>query len=386
MEIKKIIKIFALEPEYFLRHIFPQIKCIINNSLSDFTSGKSFALKRLLIILTGKCNLRCRMCSLYGELGLIKSNPPSFLKEDLKFKDVKKIIDDVYLDKPSIILTGGEPLLNKDWHKIAKYIKEKNLRLFLATGGTQLSDFANELVETISHLQISLDGPNENIHDQSRGAGGSFTKILTGIEKIAKIKKDKRQKKPYINICFTINNINYKYLLDLVKFLNSLGIEFNELAFQHLEFTDEETLKKHGELYKNIFQRETDFWSGFLYQPKEMNVNYLIEDIKNIKNKKVKNIREITFRPDLKIEEIEDYYKSNLIPKRFQKKCLAPWNEAFILPDGNVWSCADYICGNIKKENFKDIWNNEKYKKLRRYLIKEKFFPICKTCASLYVY
>jgi MoaA/NifB/PqqE/SkfB family radical SAM enzyme len=323
------------------------------------------------------------MCSLYGKEGLLKKNPPSFLKDkDIEVKYLFKLIKDVSIFRPNIILTGGEPLLYKDWYGLAKYIREKKLRTFLATGGMLLEENAEKIVDCIDHIQISLDSGKSEIHDKSRGVKGSFEKIIRGIEKIDLIKKEKNFKKPFINICCTITDINYKSLETIIEFFEDSKIEIREIAFQHLEFTDRETLSEHKKIYREKLDTSTDFWEGFTYKG-DFEIPKLISKIKEIKERKNSKI---VFRPDLRIDEIEEFYTSSKIPKRFLKKCLAPWQEAFILPDGSVWTCADYVVGNIKEESFLKIWNNEKYRKLRKTINKIKFFPICKTCASLYVY
>ena len=54
-----------------------------------------------------------------------------------------------------------------------------------------------------------------------------------------------------------------------------------------------------------------------------------------------------------------------------------------IQPNGNVVLCTDfpdYVLGNIYQESLRDIWNNEPMRRLRLYLRKHTFFPICAKC------
>ncbi|PIU66566.1 MAG: hypothetical protein COS84_05550 [Armatimonadetes bacterium CG07_land_8_20_14_0_80_40_9] len=387
MNLGKVIQTILSEPDYVFQQLFPLTLHGINKSISNLSRGYSLPPKRLLIALTTKCNLRCPMCVLWGEMGLEKSeSPPQFMKEELNPAEIKRLIAQVSLYKPSIILTGGEPLLYKGWEEVAGYIRSKNLRLFMASGGMLIEENAEELVKTIDHLQISLDGPEKRVHDESRGVKGSFEKVISGIKAIAQIKKKRGERRPFINVCYTISKVNYKYLNKTVNFLQSLKVEINELAFQHLEFTDKKSLEKHQKIYQEEFGIETNFWSGFLYQPEGIDVNYLREEIKKVKERGQPGIKDIVFRPNLNLSEIDDYYTTDKLLPRYFRKCLAPWQEAFILPNGDVWTCADYIVGNIKKTTFKSIWNNQKSRNLRKTLNKIKVFPICKTCASLYVY
>lgn len=380
--LNELFKIVYFEPEYIFRNFLYKFFQIINAKLSNISSGYSFPPARLLLVLTGKCNLRCVMCSLYGKEGLLKKRIPEFLKEDIEPEHLLKVIKELSFYRPNIILTGGEPLLYRYWYEVAKYIRKKKLRTFLATGGTLLEENAEKIIEVIDHIQVSVDSGNPEIHNLSRGVPGSFEKIIKGIEKIDLIKKKNLLKKPFINICCTITDINYQNLASIIEFFEGRKIEIREIAFQHLEFTDKKTLAEHKKVYKEKLDTETYFWEGFTYRG-NFEIESLISQIKNIKGKKD---RRVVFRPDLKIEEIEEFYTTSKIPPRFKRKCLAPWYEAFILPDGSVWTCADYIAGNIKQESFLKIWNNRKYRTLRRTINRIKNFPVCKTCASLYVY
>lgn len=382
----RLLKFLLSEPEYILSSaIVWRVLSLFFSRLTPFTFGYSFYPRRLLLALTTRCTLRCKMCCLWGEEGLGKKVPPSFFQEELPVSVWQRLIEEVSFFKPSIILTGGEPLLYKDWETVVETAKRRGLRIFIATGGQTLYQNAENLQDLVDHLQVSLDGPSAEINDESRGVRGSFEKIIMGIKEIDRLKKEKKKKKPYINICYTISPINYRYLKEMIDFLKKLNLQINELAFQHLEWTNKEKITEHKKVFKDEFNQDTNFWSGFLYQPTNMKINILLEQIKDIKPS-YSSIKNVVFRPHLKLSEIAEYYQTDKVPLRFRRKCLAPWNEAFILPSGEVWTCADYIGGNILQENFVKMWNNKKYRLLRIKLNKIKFFPICKTCASFYVY
>jgi MoaA/NifB/PqqE/SkfB family radical SAM enzyme len=325
------------------------------------------------------------MCCLWGREGLLKISDKSlsYIKGDLDFYLLKNLIDNVYFFKPTLIFTGGEPLLHPNIKDILYLTYKKNFRIFVATGGYNLKENAKLLVKTVSHLQISLDGLEEE-QDKSRGVKGSFKKVLEGIREVAKLKG--KNKKPFLNICCTITDMNYKKLYEFTLFLSSLDIKFNELAFQHLEFTTINKVEEHNRIFSGKDGFKNNFWKGFLYHPENLNLKVLIKETKKLKNKSFKNIKRIVFRPNLKISELKDYYKLNKIPHRFKRKCLAPWYEVFVMPNGEVGTCPDFMMGDLKKENLLKIWNNNKFCDLRINLNKKNYFPICKSCASFYAY
>jgi len=85
---------------------------------------------------------------------------------------------------PTIILTGGEPMLRPDIYDIAAYISGLDLPVVMATCGTLLN---NETVGRIKQsgihrISLSLDGATAASHDEFRGAPGAFETCLRGIE------------------------------------------------------------------------------------------------------------------------------------------------------------------------------------------------------------
>ena len=72
-----------------------------------------------VVYLTNRCNLRCEMCSQYGE------NFKELACPDLPLEEWKKFFDSIsdVSPKPKIILMGGEPLLYKDVDKVIDYLK-----------------------------------------------------------------------------------------------------------------------------------------------------------------------------------------------------------------------------------------------------------------------
>ena len=74
-----------------------------------------------------------------------------------------------------------------------------------------------------------------------------------------------------------------------------------------------------------------------------------------------------------------EYYHSEKNPSILNVGCPAGINTCAILETGDVVPCsfcADVICGNLKKEKFKDVWtNSEIFNKLR-----ERDFEYCNKC------
>ncbi len=129
-----------------------------------------FKLKWLAWEITRRCNLHCVHCRSSSELE-VREHP------DFSTSEGKRILDDISsFAKPVVVLSGGEPLLRKDWSELASYGTSKGLRMCLATNGTLVTP---EICKTIKEVGIkmvslSLDGSTAEIHDNFRNQPGAF--------------------------------------------------------------------------------------------------------------------------------------------------------------------------------------------------------------------
>jgi heme b synthase len=139
--------------------------------------------------ITRNCNLNCIHCRAAATRGPYKG--------ELTLSECKNIMDEISsFSSPTIILTGGEPLLRDDIFDIILYGKKKGLRLVMATNGTLL-DKAKALKMKegwIKRVSLSLDGKDKRTHDSFRGVDGSFESVMDS----ARILKD-------IDLPFQIN-------------------------------------------------------------------------------------------------------------------------------------------------------------------------------------
>lgn len=388
--IKRIFKRVFTEPNYVLKQINPLFNYKLTWLLRKNPSGVSYNLSAVSFFLTWRCNLNCSFCNLWGDRGVCrgKGKEESFnFDEELKEEEIKKIIDEIAPYSPEIILTGGEPLVYKFWYEMAQYAKEKKVRaITLLTNGSLLFRFAPQIAEVIDSLNISIDGP-EDLHNTIRGDKDLHNKIIEGIRKIQDEKRRKNKKTPYINIAFTISDLNYLYLEEFLKYwqknIRDLGI--NIIIFQHLEFTTEDNIKKTEEIYKKEWGISLKIWPGFSYQPQNLDIDKLVEIIQRIKTCDYEDVY-ITFFPDFSPAELKNYYQ---YPDRFPrspKACLGPWREALITPEGELWICPDYSVGNLKENKFSELWNNEKAKIFRKKLQRMgAFLPVCRCCGCFYL-
>ncbi|MBA4389641.1 MAG: radical SAM/SPASM domain-containing protein [Syntrophus sp. (in: bacteria)] len=136
---------------------------------------REFPLRMVAWELTRNCNLSCIHCRASAASG------PH--EDELTTDECKGIIDEILaFSSPTVILTGGEPLLREDIFDIIEYGNAKGLRLVIAVNGTLLDHArALKLKEGgIKRVSMSIDGKDSVTHDAFRGVEGSFDAVMNG--------------------------------------------------------------------------------------------------------------------------------------------------------------------------------------------------------------
>ncbi len=157
-----------------------------------------YDLKKLYIELSSECNLKCPMCfrnAFKSEFGT------------MEYSTFEKLLSDLD-DFPQLehVLFGGigEPLVNPNFFKMAKKIKERDLLLSVSTNGTLL---IRQTLEKIIDLRI-----DELIISAETGDYGHpsvrFVKKL--LQRIEAMKEKKGTGKPAISIETILTTQNYK--------------------------------------------------------------------------------------------------------------------------------------------------------------------------------
>ena len=346
--------------------------------------GGCFVPESITLFLTHRCNLRCKMCGQWGEAGVTKKENFQAFKEELSLEQYRKLLDDLAkVDRPSITLFGGEPLLYPACLDLVRYIKSKGIHCLMITNGSLLVDAAESLVEAgLDELNISLDGDGL-LHDQIRGLPGLFEQIMNGIARVNVHKARLKRNKPLINLQCTITKYNYEHLEEMLFVADKA--KANSLTFHNLIFLDRQALEKQ-KTFDQVLGSSSQDWEGFVFEP-GIDPDVLWEKRKQILSKS--HGFSVDFYPNFTRQELGKYYRDPCYqPTRQDHGCLSPWLVAYIFPDGEIRPCLNfsYSFGNIKKNRFLALWNGDRAKQFRIELRANKIFPVCARCTELYRY
>jgi radical SAM protein with 4Fe4S-binding SPASM domain len=168
-----------------------------------------------IIEITALCNLKCVHC-------YISPANKHFKEPELSTAELYRIIDQI-CDAGCLwlLLTGGEPLLRKDFRDVYIYAKKKGLLLTLFTNGTLINkDYAEFFNEWRPYsTEITLYGMTENTYEKITMVKGSFKRCMEGIERLL-------EKNVPLKLKTVALNINVQELKGMQKFAESLGLHF----------------------------------------------------------------------------------------------------------------------------------------------------------------
>ncbi|MDY6895965.1 MAG: radical SAM protein, partial [Thermotogota bacterium] len=152
-----------------------------------FLNGYAFSPGSVVLLLTYRCNQRCKMCFYHEYYEDIKKREPNNTSKELCLDEIKGLIDDLSdINVPILSLHGGEPTLRKDFIEIINYAKEKCITIRFVTNGINIKNsLARDIVQSqnVDHITFSLHGP-ESVHDEIVGRTGAYRRLISGIEAI----------------------------------------------------------------------------------------------------------------------------------------------------------------------------------------------------------
>jgi radical SAM protein with 4Fe4S-binding SPASM domain len=283
---------------------------------------------------TTSCNLRCPECP----SGLRAFTRPTGMLEENFFR---KTIDEIHRELLYLIFYfQGEPFLNPEFLSMVKYASSKNIYTATSTNAHYLTDeIARKTVESgLDRLIISIDGTTQEVYAQYR-VGGKLDKVLEGTRNIVKWKKELKSKTPFIFFQFLVVKPNEHQVEDIKRLAKAVGVE--EVRFKTAQ----------------VYEFEQD-------------PNNLIPTINKFSryNKNADG----------------SYAAKN----KLANHCWKLQHANVITWDGLVVPCcfdkdATHQLGDLKKQSFKDIWQNDEYKKFRSQLKQSrKKIDICSNCSE----
>ena len=164
------------------------------------------------IEITSRCQLRCVHC--YGAFNDAGHNG------ELNEKEIYGIVDQLdALGTFAIFVGGGEPTLHPSFFDICKHILQKDMNVVVSTNGMTIDEKVAQSFADLGGyvgVQVSLEGPNEEINDAMRGRG-SLKSAVRGLKNLQNAGMN-----PTIGT--TITSVNHRSLDEMIAYARDLGV------------------------------------------------------------------------------------------------------------------------------------------------------------------
>lgn len=169
--------------------------------------------------ITRTCNLRCVHC--YSDSMAMK------YPGELSWEQMQDVVEDLAAYKiPSLLLSGGEPLIHPRFFDLVDLASQAGLKLTISTNGTLITAEKAALLKAanVAYVGISLDGIGA-IHDQFRGKEGAFDAAVRGFRNCHEVGQ-----KTGLRLTLTRHNVeNIEQILDFIE-----EQEIQRVCFYHL--------------------------------------------------------------------------------------------------------------------------------------------------------
>ena len=343
-----------------------RLKRIQKNIIEDFVKGfsrgltyrkhfiSSTGMKPILleIMITERCNARCKMCTIWRNDG----------KLDLTLEEIERLLSSELLSEVRwVTLTGGEPFLRKDFLKIIHLVstRVKNLDgLLLATNGLLTKAIIGVARKSLDILParvrlrvgISFDGVGQ-VHDQVRGVKGIHEKSIETLRRLKEIDDNRL----YIQGHIVISPYNLHYLKQIYSYYSEIlekivwiPIMISDNYFdninnrEHLTFSEEDKIIL-SDFFKTLIEKEPVSPSTYYYW------------------------------------KVLDYLRTGVRTY----PCTGSYSLIQIDSKGNVNPCSvippRFSFGNVRSEPLETIWCSDKANNIRKSM---KTLKYCRECIN----
>ncbi len=294
---------------------------------------------------TKRCNLKCKHC--YANASLLGA------PDELSFEDKKRIID--MLDNAgtvAIAFSGGEPLMTPRILELLEYTARTGMQVSIATNGTLITpELAKRLKEVgVNYVEISIDSPNPEEHDEFRGVPGAWERAIQGIKYV-------KRAGITTGIAYVVTRKSVDHVPEMIDLARRIGVH-TLMFFQFIptgrgkQFRDLEMRPEDVERFLNYIY---DAWEHGT-KPQILSTNPVYARISV--SKVEKGGKRITMAHFGAIPNGGRYGAAALALAEFVGGCGAGRAYFALEHNGDVYPCVflPIRVGNILRDGFDKIW------------------------------
>jgi MoaA/NifB/PqqE/SkfB family radical SAM enzyme len=287
-------------------------------------------------IVNERCNVKCRQC----EYWRLKE-----YKDEMTIEDWQNALLSVkeFVGEFSINFSGGEPYIKKGFLDLLTFANKNGIHAGVTTNGYCMTkeNAAKTVAARPFNVNMSVDGPNAELHDYLRGQPGLFDRLSKGIVYLREEQEKQNVLFP-INVKPTINRLNFRHLEEIVTWAKEIGA--TTVNFQPVNRWTPET-------YSELWVEEED------REEFSQVIERLIEMKKN--GAPIMNSDEV-------LRLMVPHFQEEKAPDS-TRPCRVGLRNYWIDTRGDVKLCdEDPVIGNVKEGSAREIWYGEKAQEVRR--------------------
>jgi MoaA/NifB/PqqE/SkfB family radical SAM enzyme len=324
---------------------------------------------------TMRCNLHCQFCYVGDFL-----NIEGEWRQELTLDALRKAFPDHAGFQ--ISLTGGEIFMRKDIMSVLGLFREKGYACgYLTTNGTIITEERAEALADLAaagflkHISVSIDGPGE-LHDAARGLKGTFERTCAGLRRLQEAAR--RKHAPLrVSINTTVAHESLDALDQMVDVADQLGVD--AIGLNHLMYS---TPQEVAETVRLIGAPDASAIATFVTADPGLDIEIVRNKVAALEEKCRRRNVLFDFRPKVQPQLIDNYYTPGAA---LNGRCLYPFLHARVSFSGKVYFCP-FIrieVGDLTQSSLEEIWNGDKYVGMRRALVENGIFPVCRRCCKV---
>jgi len=312
----------------------------------------------LLVEVTSKCNLACKMCNIHHDdrSGITMEN--ALLEATFELARTAVVVSPYGL---------GEPLLHPRIAEIIEKYKSLGLSVGLTTNAMLLSESMSKglIVNGLDHLAISIDAAEPVLFSEIR-RGADLEKISDNIMTLNRLKASLQSKNPALVLNVVVQASNFHQLPQIVQLADKWNVPF--IAFvpvathKHISEIQDEALGPWLTHEKGIIERCHREAEARGISIDTQRVNYVLNG-----------------------SDWENVYRETI-------PCPEPFRFMGIRANGDIFPCCNWdvtepiarisTSSDLSLSDLERAWQSQAWQDLRERVISQDYPELCKSCMA----
>ena len=170
-----------------------------------------------MLELTSRCNLKCQHCYLGPQSEQHKKRALEMPTEEVKHV-IDQLVDEGCL---SLTITGGDPMMRKDFSEIYRYAREQGLLVIVFCDAILVSEKIVKLFAEYPprKVEVSIYGATAETYEAVTRVKGSFERARVGIQRLVDLGVD-------LELKTVLMTLNQHELDSMREWADELGVSF----------------------------------------------------------------------------------------------------------------------------------------------------------------